>query len=1827
MIRKKTRLITSAAALLAVLAALLVAIPLMSTQSAAENVFEFVTGVDSSGNLTTESKPYTSISTAEEFQKINESEDTLAGNYVLESDITLPADWESIGSKSGAFTGCFEGNKHTITIGADPTGSNMKTVPFFNNNGVIHNVKVTGTVSVNTFFGSIVSSNNSGNNGVGYVIDCSSDADITVTGPGNVGGIVGANRGIVYRCQFTGTLATGLKNDSPYYGGIIGCNSGTVDSCANYGSVNGYNGVGGIAGQNDGNCTVKDCLNAGDISANASNAGGITGNNFGTISNSFTSGNVTLAEYRRGVSYGGICAYNSGTVTGTYYDRGQFPGNEIGDGNTVDYTCGVYPWEIEDVELSGWTPAQVTKDSGDTSKKRTTEYSLPYPDRAVSANKTSSLFRFETKDGSAWKSYISITDADGLKAIADSPDGCYVLENDIPLSGDWEPICVDGGSPFKGCFDGNGHTIKGLNVNTSDNSYWGYGLFGCANGSIVDVNVEGNVQTSKPYVGGIVGYTGGAFIKDCSFNGSVSSTNAIWVGGIVGYASDDYDSNASCIKNCSYSGSLSGISNVGGIAGTASSSTEISGCYSSGSVTANGSIEDDVKAAFSGGIVGELDGNVTDCFSSAVVKGEEKVGGIVGGLDRSDENASQSTSSCENCIFVGKVECTESHGGISGQKGGSYTNCYYLSGSFDSGDYDTKAGTALSPVELASLTTADLGSAWESGSVGTDLTVADSTYHTYKKDCTFPKLVKMATAVTGSAEVYNFGIDGNDDYQAFTAIKTVDDLKNIEKDVTGNYVIMVDELDASEMGTLCGYDNKFAGKLAGNGCKLTLSKPLFGYNSGLVMDINAAGTIDGSSGYYYGAIAQHNSRGTIYGCSFSGSLTAGEYAGGICGRNLDEGVIRKCYNTGTVTATSEKAGGIVGLTSRSTTVSECYNAGSVSGKEKAGGIAGESEAYSEISDCLNTGRITGENDVGGIVGVDYETTISRVLNAGIAYAPGYYGCISGASTSGSSYDNCYFIAELSAANYSGKGTGVSIGKIAELNLGGAWNPGSLGTLSAADSDGFKSQNVTLPSLNGVGTAQTAVAYQFNFKENPSDNDNWQYTTRVTTVDELQTACTTGNIALANDIVFTDSDPAFIALGVHAVETVDNLHGYFSGNGHTIKDMKLKGDNTYKDAALFAWSFGVIMDLTMDGTITATDADYVAAVCANNDGTIIRCHNAANISGSSNVGGIAYSNDGTIINCWNTGSITGKSSASGICYIVYSNGKVISCYNIGALSAYSKYGISVTPDKDKIQNSYYMSDAPGNDNNAKTAKAFASGEVAYLLNGDQSTIAWGQEIGRNSYPVPGGMRVYASSPCVSIFTNDNSVPHKDHDYVDGKCKNCGEYKAPSQDADGYYLLGSKSELEWFARAVNGGSNDINAKLTADITLNENVLDKNGNLANGDFEQWEPIGSDDKPYIGIFDGNGHTVSGMYVYNNGNAGLFGLIEEARISNLTVSDSYVSGGWAGSIAGFAENSVIENCVNRGYVEGDYAGGITSVMGDYFDTTITDCGIRGCVNTGKVAGYTQAGGITSDSDFDIKDCANYGSVEPFGFAHCAGITAHIEKNCSIINCLSVGTVYGDTSNPLVCYAIEYTDDGDDMRYAPTADNIKNSYYNKDLFALDSSEEMNWLEENCGKTTLELTSDNIFSGADWTKSDNDFDNKALYYPVPASVEKNVDQALLKIPFASQMELDNTDTAPVYGDTLNFTVKAEVKPEGAANFSSAAALCKPADFELYLGDVLLDSGDYTITLSDGTLSVAVSKAIDAGTHKFTIKGVSGYVKDAEAECTVTIGRRRYFRSHR
>ena len=90
----------------------------------------------------------------------------------------------------------------------------------------------------------------------------------------------------------------------------------------------------------------------------------------------------------------------------------------------------------------------------------------------------------------------------------------------------------------------------------------------------------------------------------------------------------------------------------------------------------------------------------------------------------------------------------------------------------------------------------------------------------------------------------------------------------------------------------------------------------------------------------------------------------------------------------------------------------------------------------------------------------------------------------------------------------------------------------------------------------------------------------------------------------------------------------------------------------------------------------------------------------------------------------------------------------------------------------------------------------------------------------------------------------------------------------------YQIGTPEELFWFAALVKGDTSvpEVSsantgacATLTADITVNTDVLNDYGTLANNypDFITWTPIGSFES-YTGTFDGQGHTISGLY-FNN--------------------------------------------------------------------------------------------------------------------------------------------------------------------------------------------------------------------------------------------------------------------------------------------------------------------------------------------------------------------------
>ena len=245
-------------------------------------------------------------------------------------------------------------------------------------------------------------------------------------------------------------------------------------------------------------------------------------------------------------------------------------------------------------------------------------------------------------------------------------------------------------------------------------------------------------------------------------------------------------------------------------------------------------------------------------------------------------------------------------------------------------------------------------------------------------------------------------------------------------------------------------------------------------------------------------------------------------------------------------------------------------------------------------------------------------------------------------------------------------------------------------------------------------------------------------------------------------------------------------------------------------------------------------------------------------------------------------------------------------------------------------------------------------------------------------------------------------------------------------DAVYEITDVSELYWFANLVNtkansGGNNTANAMLMNNITVNENVI-VDGALTSdtSSLNVWTAMGKSTSSsgwYAGCFDGNGKTISGLYVdetnYYRGFIGCLG--EGGSIKNLTIADSYftstksslgafvgtmglnsaavkpvienckltgsiVSGtSYVGGIAGGADyGEIISNChmYNSTIIgTGDNVGGIVGSAGDYNNETY----IRLCsVNGGSVSGANKVGGIIGCgvelSKTKISACCNYGT-------------------------------------------------------------------------------------------------------------------------------------------------------------------------------------------------------------------------------------------------------------
>ena len=234
-------------------------------------------------------------------------------------------------------------------------------------------------------------------------------------------------------------------------------------------------------------------------------------------------------------------------------------------------------------------------------------------------------------------------------------------------------------------------------------------------------------------------------------------------------------------------------------------------------------------------------------------------------------------------------------------------------------------------------------------------------------------------------------------------------------------------------------------------------------------------------------------------------------------------------------------------------------------------------------------------------------------------------------------------------------------------------------------------------------------------------------------------------------------------------------------------------------------------------------------------------------------------------------------------------------------------------------------------------------------------------------------------------------------------------------DAVYEISNAGQLYWFAGLVNGTLSgetqnaSANAVLTADIVVNKNVLKSDGTVNEGTFKEWTPIGNtcngSYSPYTGIFEGQNHTISGLYFKqeNTSEVGFFGY-NGGKISNVGILNSYFCGfSRVGGVCGY-NSSTITNCYNKGVVDGT-ADGASSFGG------VCGCNLgilTNCYNTGIVKGQSFVGGVSGDNNKTITNCYNTGIVS--GQSYVGGVNGY-NKNGTIINCYTTSEVNGTGSH------------------------------------------------------------------------------------------------------------------------------------------------------------------------------------------------------------------------
>ena len=592
----------------------------------------------------------------------------------------------------------------------------------------------------------------------------------------------------------------------------------------------------------------------------------------------------------------------------------------------------------------------------------------------------------------------------------------YVLKNDIDASGlvnaTYNTI-GRGDIEFTGTFDGNGHTIVGLQANgglfgklgsgavvkninivssvfTGKNTGDSVGAVAAENngGTISNISGYGNtIKGSGGYIGGLVGQNYGGISNSDDQSTVIAGANTV-AGGIAGVNAGTFDwdtfvakvgyiDNVQSNSAVTTAGLTAGqyASNLGGIVGINEMHPFISGLGSAldtdiDNVSAHGVTGKSGSTKISGGIVGTNNGKLTNVYNESIIHGFEAIGGIAGTnvmLDPEDWSAKQATlENIANAVEIIGDAGSQNVGGLvgmqdhasanQGRNTGAITGCTNVGGMVGYNTADSYLNNLENSPQATITGITNVGgiAGFNEGEISAD----------------------DQMNLVNSGEIYGWHNVGG------IAGKNSGKIDNVNSNIN-LYVIDEATRDALKGSTDIATNAQFFGGVTGE-------------NVGIITNATNRARVDAAQASYVGGIVGKNTKdgdkvGQLLGMGNSneGFVIGKNYVGGVIGKNevditgtADESV--GIVNSGTVIALAGGAGGIIGENSAKINYVIMKNEGEVHGNASAdgseeengtGGIIGVNAVGATISNSslMNrvNGNVSGVANVGGIIGINH----------------------------------------------------------------------------------------------------------------------------------------------------------------------------------------------------------------------------------------------------------------------------------------------------------------------------------------------------------------------------------------------------------------------------------------------------------------------------------------------------------------------------------------------------------------------------------------------------------------------------------------------------------------------------------------------------------------------------------------------------------------------------------------------------------------------------------------------------------------------------------------